>query len=165
MTDSLQPLDHLAMDVGGLRMVARLAARDPLPLQLRLMVNGHIIVGQPAPAPTFYEQMGAAVRSDLWNLITEDRGIKPADKEPLFHDIASRADDVLGELGAHDNDPDELTLIAAVMHQHGSTVHVPALRVPLEAVSAWWLAGEDVSVPSARSTFFVGAMFPTGGSS
>jgi len=41
-------------------------------------------------------------------------------------------------------------------------MEVPALRVPLKAISSWWLAGGRYVEARTQSQWFGGVMFPIG---
>lgn len=57
-----------------------------------------------------------------------------------------------------------LTLVpASLTLADGSRAQIPALRVPLGAIDAWWLArAYDVKNPKTGPTFFVGGVMPLG---
>lgn len=137
-----------------LQSVTRAAQRIEHCPPLRLLTHsGPVIVGTPAPAPAedFMDASGEQIRR---NLLARYR-----DGEQR----ARAAEGALGDQAA--DEEDVLALAPARLSFSGEAdgLSLPAVRVPLDGISAWWVAaGQPIKAPrelNVRVGVAVAALF------
>jgi hypothetical protein len=127
---------------------------------LRLLVGNGVLVGQPGPVSGFLEAARVPlIREAMTDRPTEPEGVAARVTEYLhtIHDHVEVADD---------QEPTALTLYDAQWQSAEGKLgleSIPVIRVPLAAISAWWIAG---GLPVARKDedgfWLVGVSFPLG---
>lgn len=127
------------------------------PLRL-VTTGGERVVGTPAPAEDFVDAMRGPLATEI------GRGRRQRGSGPVFAS-SDEVDEVLAALGQHacESEP-VLTIVPARLFWSGNEdgVHVAGLRVPLHAVSAWWIAGgEEIKAPAKWGIGF-GVIAPIG---
>jgi hypothetical protein len=128
---------------------AELELRLPL---LRLSTAGQFIVGSPGPSSRFREATAIPLGAELMQQLQRQRGreLRKGDALQRQHeaDIEELRAGWVGAAELSEPDPPEnLTLYEAVVWGWGesSGMRVPAVRVRLEAISAWWVgAGDEI---------------------
>lgn len=139
------------------------AAEDrPLPFAIFLSAGGVTVVGQVAPASSFYASTKSAAAQNAerrapgtWGRRADERKEEAMATLDHVSQVMDWAQDV------EEDDPDEVTLVnARVLSSDGSGVQLAVVRVPLDSVDAWWIAsGSEIKAPTG-GFFAVGASFP-----
>ena len=124
---------------------------------IRLVTGaGDLIVGQPAPSGSFIQSMQRPL-ADEYEAALRRRPRRQQREDPQNPEALAR--DALSLLGAADGGEAALTLVNAEIIWSGREDGrwIPALRVPVSAVHAWWVAGgKEVRGGSSGAGWAVG---------
>jgi hypothetical protein len=125
---------------------------------IRVVTAGGLYVGTPVPSSVFWDASKGPLAESIAR--AQKRGLRRVgDHERAA--AAVEADDIIGGLRsrARDRETGGLTLQDAVLHRGSETVKLAVARVPLEAVTGWWINLAEVK---ESSQWFVGMSVPTG---
>ena len=129
--------------------VARAAEEGTRFPEIRLFAGGHFFQGTPGPSRSFIEASRIALVRDfeieLARRPRRQRKQDPRDPEELTHHLLAP----FRRFRAQHDDAPVLTLVNArwwPLVAGGSGLALPAVRVPVASVTAWWIAGA-VEVP------------------
>ena len=130
------------------------AGRDCPPVRL-LLASGDLAMGRPGPSSQFLQAMyGPLAAEYAGGLARRDR--KHVDTDALAGEELL----VIGRAQQSLDGPEPMTLTlydASLLATQGGGVELPAVRVPLEAINAWWIAGgSTIEAPREGGGWFVG---------
>jgi len=155
--------------------LARAAEADKtLPL-LRVATAGQLVVGVPGPSSRFNEVTWEPIISEIGKTIQKRAGAAwsrtavERRAETLGQQWEAAAEPLREGWGpaanAHEPDPPEnLTLYDSIVWGWGeqSGLRVPAVRVSIESVTAWWVGNAQVIKGSGGGGWFAFVAFPIG---
>lgn len=138
---------------GHLAAIARAAEQGrPCPI-VRLIVSGQMMIGVPVPSNYFVtaSQQSLTMEWEHWSVNRPKRDRREQPVDPAA--IASERLEPLGEAVAAGPDAGVITLRDVHWRFAGGILDLPALRVALDAVDAWWVVGgralQGEEVPAA----------------
>lgn len=132
---------------------------------VRLLLGAGVVAGTPAPAQAFSDAMFEVVRDEAWHALV---GPAPAARKAAKNEeqFISAIEPIEGTMRAVSTtappSPESvLTLLGVqVWAAAGNTFTLPALRVPIAQVNAWWMAGNKDTSSGGGWSFFVGGIVP-----
>ena len=130
------------MDAMLVNLVEACERGHDYPQRIWLVTNaGHFVTGEPASAQRLREEtlrcLTGETRKALAKRPRRERKADPGDPDLL-------ARETLASLGDGTTGSPVLNLVPAQLREvaGGGGVHIPSFRIPVGAVTAWWLAGE-----------------------
>jgi len=125
---------------------------------IRVVTAGGLYVGTPVPSSTFWEaskgplveSIAKAQRRGLRRVGDEERTAAAGEATNIIDGLRRRA---------RDQESGGLTPQDAVLHRGNESVKLPIARVPLDAVTGWWINLVEVK---ESSQWFVGMSVPIG---
>ncbi len=133
-----------------------------LPVRLAL-TGGAVITGTPTSSAHYFDEMEEMARQEAKVRLQSGQKWREEDKAMLDEWTTSMREvwAVMRSAAQGDGAGGVMTLAPVTMwFPDGSTLAVPAVRVPLGQVSAWWVAGSRAAPPESEGTFAFGAIFP-----
>jgi hypothetical protein len=147
-----------AVDTRLVLLVEAAERGDDCPF-IRMIAGGWLLQGQPASTETFLTQTHRGLYEELADS-KEGRRLRgsQADKHAVLGAAVAPMVNALGGPGL--SSLDALSLVDASAYPPGApTIHMPTIRVPLSAVSAWWATGFSTDKSSSSSSVGVGFSF------
>lgn len=150
------------MDAQLLELVRAAEAGKRCP-PVRVFAGGALYIGTPGPSSVFAEFMRQPLAAEYGEVLSKrprrERIQDPGDPWGM----ASEALEVLSLSTRDEAEPTALTLLRAQWWPvgPGDGLNVPAIRIPLEAVDSWWLAGGSTAkAPGSGPSMFAGIVTP-----
>ena len=145
------------MDARLCDLIVAIEAGQAHPRVITLLTGSWLLQGEPVSTERFRQ----VSHDSLYNSVAKRREIRKfrgTDKErsELVLDVTNPIVAALERAGREDNAT--LNLIeVAIAGQSGPSLHPPAVRVPVSAVTAWWITDfETKKSGSGGGAFFVG---------
>jgi hypothetical protein len=139
--------------------VARAADAGSLCPTLRLLLPSGIVIGRPGPSTGFLEAMRIPLASEL---LDDPQTSREQAGEIVAHLLQS----VHEQVDVRESDLlTAVTLFEATWQSNtgGGIEHIPAMRIPLATVTAWWFAGGiPVAAKKGGPLWFAGMSVPLG---
>ena len=132
------------------RLVAlsKAAERGDVVPVLRLIMQGDLFTGIPASGAYFESAMQNALEVE-WEHVATARARHERQAQPM--DPAALAMRSLGGLGPQDRETETVLTLRDVAWRSvvlGTVLLIPALRVDIAAVNAWWIVGGQETDPA-----------------
>ena len=117
---------------------------------MRLFAGGHFFQGTPAPARAFIDTTRASLVREFEQELSR-RPRKERKRDPRDpHTLAQHALQPFDSFAAYGDDPVVLTLARVrwwPLTSTGNGLHLPVVRIPVMAVTAWWITGATEVTP------------------
>jgi hypothetical protein len=132
---------------------------------VRILTGGLVIWGAPGPSAEFLE-LSLDPMIEQYEVFAKDRPRRERKQE--YVDPETLAQEHLGNVrwpsAAKESEPTALTLLDAYLWPvaGGDGLLLAGIRIPVENVQAWWIAGGDVVEAKKGQSWFVGFGVPPG---
>jgi hypothetical protein len=131
---------------------------------VRVLAGNQLFLGQPKASSVVFDNVYAEAlaqaRRTLDRRSRSEKKADPGDPDALAAPFLDPLRESLTASG-EDGVPTALTLAPAQWWpMAGDGLAVPVLRIPLNAVDAWWVVHGNVLKAGSSRTWFVGAIFP-----
>jgi hypothetical protein len=140
------------MDPYLVAMVRAAQSGEPCPPVWMTLNSGDLVTGTPTRSDRFVEETAGALASRY-----QSRGLKRrSSEETVGRSVAEVAP--MRAVNPDASEPTTITLADARIRWggRGDGADLPVVRVALDAVALWWLAGGK-EIKSSSTSFFVGA--------
>jgi hypothetical protein len=149
------------MDQQLLTLVRRVENGEPCIEQVCVVSGGCLFFGCPAPRKALWEAtygfISQAYAHDIRDLPRRERNALPANEADQR--TAQFLDSFYeGAMKTDEHEPSALTLVDARCAIQATAFEVPALRIPLDSIDAWWFGGHKVKESGGET--FLGVSFP-----
>src|SRR4051812_9444681 len=144
--------------------IARLAEADEPCPGLHLTTSSHFVIGMPGPSSDFAGAVEQPMRNELWAQVQGSTRRK--ERQATYEDVVSQI-----ERGWHRavnvpeaHEPTVITVYQALFWAWGESagLRLPAVRVRLDAVSAWWVGDGQQVKGQGGGGWFYGVSVPLG---
>jgi hypothetical protein len=147
-----------------LQEIAKVAEAGGTCPTLHLVTASQMIVGRPGPSVNFAQSVDQPMRSELWEEVRSVAGRKERDGK--YDRLLEQVDPGFERMAAvsEPEEPTVLSLFWPTLWAWGesSGLRVPAARVRIDAVSAWWIGGGEEVKGQGGGGWWFGVSVPVG---